>query len=339
MAFKKAVNIHNANHTLYEFGQQKGHYESYFMRANHPNQPKAFWIRYTIFSQHGQPNRALAELWAVYFNKANRQYFAVKTEVPIDQAKFSADNFNICIDKAILDYRHLKGISSKGGHTLQWDMEYQGTDDPLFLLPVKLYNTSLPKAKSLVSTPMARFDGELKVDETSIMIDGWIGSQNHNWGLKHTDYYAWGQVAGFDTHPDSFLEVATARLKIGPLWTPFLTFLVLRHNGFEYKLNTLRQAYRAKGSCRYFDWKFFSEDGQIRIEGHIAAAAEDFVGLRYYNPPGGIKHCLNTKIAACELRVTNIAKGDNNVDILETCSRAAFEILTDDNQHGIQLYA
>jgi hypothetical protein len=48
----------------------------------------------------------------------------------------------------------------------------------------------------------------------------WVGSQNHNWGSKHTDRYSWGQVAGFDAHPESFLEVATARLKLGPLWTP-----------------------------------------------------------------------------------------------------------------------
>ena len=74
MAFKKAINVHNANHTLYEFGQQRGHYESYFMQANHPNEPKAFWIRYTFFSPHGQPDGALAELWAVYLDKANRQY-------------------------------------------------------------------------------------------------------------------------------------------------------------------------------------------------------------------------------------------------------------------------
>ena len=339
MAFKKAINTQNANHTLYELGQKSGHYESYFMRANHPEEPKAFWIRYTIFSPHGQPDGALAELWAIYFDQEDNLHVAVKTEVPIDQATFSADNFNVCIDNAVLDDRHLTGISAKGGHTLQWDMRYEGTDSPLLFLPTKLYETPLPKAKSLVGKPMARFDGELKVDDTPVEINGWIGSQNHNWGLKHTDYYAWGQVAGFDTHPDSFLEVATARLKIGPLWTPFLTFLVLRHNGVEYKLNTLRQSYRAKGRFRLFDWEFSSEDSQIKIEGHISAMAEDFVGLRYYNPPGGIKHCLNTKIASCNIQITHIQKDRKNIEVLETGSRAAFEILTDDTQHGIQLYA
>ena len=46
----------------------------------------------------------------------------------------------------------------------------------------------------------------IDVDGVSHAVDGWVGSQNHNWGRKHTDRYAWGQVAGFDDAPGSFLE-------------------------------------------------------------------------------------------------------------------------------------
>ena len=76
----------------------------------------------------------------------------------------------------------------------------------------------------------------------------WVGSQNHNWGSRHTDQYAWGQVAGFDTHPDSFLEVATARLRVGAVWSPPLTLMVLRHEGKEWALNSIVQSLRASGS-------------------------------------------------------------------------------------------
>jgi hypothetical protein len=37
------------------------------------------------------------------------------------------------------------------------------------------------------------------------------GDLDHNWASRHTDRCAWGQVAGFDTHPESFLEVATTQ--------------------------------------------------------------------------------------------------------------------------------
>ncbi|HOM11273.1 MAG TPA: hypothetical protein PLV81_14115, partial [Spirochaetota bacterium] len=52
----------------------------------------------------------------------------------------------------------------------------------------------------------------------------------------------------------------------------------------------------------------------------------------YYNPPGGIKYCLNTKIASCELQCIF---GDEQLT-LKTKNRCAFEILTDDADHGLQ---
>jgi hypothetical protein len=171
-----------------------------------------------------------------------------------------------------------------------------------------------------------------------VEIADWVGSQNHNWGSKHTDHYAWGQVAGFDNAPDSFLEVATARLKLGPMWTPFMTPLVLRHRGEEIALNSLRQMIRAQASIDFFHWRFKSETGSVRIEGALSAPREAFVGLRYGNPPGGSKQCLNSKIATCELTITR--KGAGSLPPTETLickQRAAFEILTDDTGHGVAL--
>jgi hypothetical protein len=182
---------------------------------------------------------------------------------------------------------------------------------------------------------MARFNGHFAVNGVAIDVVDWLGSQNHNWGAKHTDLYAWGQVAGFDTHPQSFLEVATARLKLGRIWTPAMTLLVLRHNDKEYALNSLIQSLRARGSFHYFTWIFSSETPELALEGIISAPREAFVGLNYYNPPGGDKHCLNTKIASCELRLKE--KQSQIQQKLIARNRAAFEILTDDRMHGIRI--
>ena len=48
-------------------GGSQGHYESYFQRANHPSEPRAFWIRYSIFSPKGRPRDAFGERLAIYF--------------------------------------------------------------------------------------------------------------------------------------------------------------------------------------------------------------------------------------------------------------------------------
>ena len=138
---------------------------------------------------------------------------------------------------------------------------------PLLLLPARLYEGAFPKAKSLVSRPLARFDGTLKVDGEAVAVQGWIGSQNHNWGRQHTDRYAWGQVSGFDGgHDESFLEVASAKLKIGPLWTPWITPIVLRHRGREHRLNALGRSLRARVSVQGFDWRFRSHSDDLRVQ-------------------------------------------------------------------------
>jgi hypothetical protein len=173
----------------------------------------------------------------------------------------------------------------------------------------------------------------------SLGIDDWVGSQNHNWGVRHTDRYAWGQVCGFDDARDSFLEVASAQLKLGLLWSPLITLVVVRHAGKEYACNSILQGLRASASYDYFNdyltWRFASTSKAVRIEGELGAPREAFVGLRYRNPPGGIKHCLNSKIAACTLRITDLATA--RTDTLRTAARAGFEILTENTNHGIKM--
>jgi hypothetical protein len=327
-----------ANWTRYQPGQKMGHYESFFQRANHPSRPLAFWIRYTIFSPQDRPEDALGELWAVYFDGETGRHVAVKKEVPFGQCAFQTSAFGVKVADALLEPGRLQGAATSGAHAISWDLRFAGEAEPLFLLPLSFYKGGFPKAKSLVGLPMAVYNGLLSVDGQEIAITDWVGSQNHNWGSKHTDLYAWGQVAGFDTHPHSFLEVATARLKIGPFWTPPMTPLVLRHQGEEIALNTLLQTIRARGAFRYFTWDFRSETEAVRVEGTITAPREAFVGLNYYNPPGGSKHCLNSKIASCELKLTPKRAGKAGVsEVLCTKQRAAFEILTDDRNHGVEI--
>lgn len=323
-----------ANHARYR-GQADGHYESFFHRANHPDRPLAFWIRYTIFSPAGRPSDAVGELWAVFFNGETNRHVAVKKELPFRQCVFATSLFDVRVGEARLSPFSLAGAVYTADNGISWDLSYGGDSRPLLFLPLELYRAKLPKAKSLVPLPLASYNGTMQVNGETIEIRDWVGSQNHNWGSKHTDLYAWGQVAGFDSYPGSFLEVATAKLKFGPFWTPALTLLVLRHDGREYCLNTLRQAFRARGSFEYFRWSFSSKTPSVEIEGTVSAPREAVVGLAYPNPPGGIKHCLNTKIAACTLRLKDRERGVDQT--LETLNRAAFEILTYDTGHGVSV--
>ncbi len=315
-------------------GQGQGHYESYFQRANHPTRPLAFWIRYTLFCPRRTPDRAVGELWAIVFDGERDRIVATKEVLPLAQCRFSTSGLDARIGQAVLDADRLEGEARSGGHAIRWTMCYQGSQPPLLLFPRSFYDRGFPKAKALVGTPNAVFQGHLDVDGQRLSVDGWVGSQNHNWGVRHTDHYAWGQVAGFDNAPDAFLECSTARVRVGPFWTPWFTLMVLRLDGREFALNSLYRAIRAHGRFGYFTWTFDSCGSDIHVQGEIHAPASAFVGLRYDNPPGGSKTCLNTKLAHCEVTVKQPGQPPRR---LTAAHRAAFEILTDDTDHGVPL--
>ncbi len=325
------------NATRFERGSQAGHYESWFQRANHPTRPEAFWIRYTIFSPKGRPEDAIGELWAIHFRRdgEHTRVVAVREEHPIDACTFATSGIDTSIADARLRDGMLTGRAATSDHAIAWDLTYKGGTRPLLLLPERLYAGGFPKAKALVGTPLCTYRGHLEVDSERVDIDGWVGSQNHNWGSKHTDEYAWGQVAGFDDEPDAFLEVSTARVHLGPIKTPWLTPIVLRIGDREFAVNALLRAVRNKGryDTRTLEWQFSGSHDGTHIEGRVSAPRNSFVALPYGNPPGGVKTCLNCKLASCELHLTEGGRSRR----LYTAHRAAFEIGTDATDHGVAL--
>jgi hypothetical protein len=318
------------NGARYEPGMATGHYESWFMRGNDAAARRAFWIRYTIFAPRDRPDDAVGELWAIMFDRERGHTVAAKQVLPIRTCIFARDRLDVVIGGARLDDDALRGTAASHRHTIAWDLAYAGGQPPLLLLAERLYTTPVPRAKVIVPRPLARFTGTLTVDGEAIAIDDWVGSQNHNWGSRHTDRYAWGQVAGFDERPDAFLECSTARLKIGPVWTPRLSPVVLRLGDETLAWNSLARTLAARGRYAPYDWRLDSTGPAGTIAISIFADPADFVALRYDNPPGGTQICLNSKLARCEVTVTR-----GGATTVLRSSRAAFEILDDTAPLGV----
>src|SRR5262245_53823995 len=99
----------HANDSRYRPGQQAGHYESFFLRANHPSRPLAFWIRYTIFSPRHHPEQAQGELWAIAFDGETKRYVAVKRELPFADCAFSPSQLSVRVGEAQLESGRLAG--------------------------------------------------------------------------------------------------------------------------------------------------------------------------------------------------------------------------------------
>jgi len=309
----------------FRLGDAKGHYESWFLRGNHPDRPLAFWVRYTVTSPTGRPADAVAELFAIVFNGELMRHVAVRESVSMRETFFPTSGLDVRLGAARLLPDSATGRARSDGHTIAWDLKFSGGGEPLLLLPERFYAGGFPKAKALVMRPGATFTGTFEVDGEPLSVDGWRGSTNHNWGERHTDQYTWGQVAGFEGAPDTFLELASARIRIGPVLTPAMTPIVLRHEGKQYTLNTMHKLFgRAKiGGLR---WTFAAKGKGVSLVGTISASPTDVVTFAYRNPPGGTKLCINSKIARCELTLT---VGGRWVDLVSRTG-AAFEVLVDD---------
>ena len=322
-----------ANRSQFDAASASGHYESWFVRANHPERALAFWIRYTFFQPRARPDEACGEVWAIWFDGERQSVAAVKDAFQLAACAVHDAPFALTIGSSTMSEDALVGGT---GARFSWRLACSASMPVLMLLPEEYYARSLPRAKALVPAPNARFSGHLSVDGTQLDIRNWQGSQNHNWGSAHTDSYAWGQVAGFDGAPEVYLECATARLKFGPWWTPALTLVVVRIGAEEYALNSLARAVRSQARLGFFHWEIDARARGVWITIRIHAPHWAFAGLRYANPPGGVKACLNTKLAACEL---SIVRDGHDARTYQTRHRAAFEILTDRDDPGIPMLA
>ena len=328
------MNFDAANRCRYDSAAPQGHYESWFQRANHAERPLALWLRYTLFQPPGRPDQAVGEVWAIYFDGEHRRIHAGRQRFPLRDCLLTGPA--LAIGYSTLSPAAIHGGADGANGGLSWSLAVEGGARPLLLLPPALYATRLPAAKSLVTLPAARFTGSIDVGGERVTVQGWRGSLNHNWGRRHTDHYAWGQVAGFDDAPEVFLECATARLLIGGMWTPALTLLVLRIGDEELRLNGPLRAWRNRGTLEGFDWRIAAQEDGVRVTVHIHAPRDVFAGLRYDNPGRPPKTCLNTKLASCELAVERAGQAARR---FHSTHGAAFEILTDDDRSGVPLLA
>ncbi len=317
-------------------GDAAGFYESWFSRANHPTRPLALWTRYTVFCPRGAPERAVGQTWAIWFDGERDRRVAVREDTPIDACHFAARGLDVRVGDAILSEGVLRGSARRGPHRVAWDLSYGGGSAPILLLPEAFYARSFPKTKSVTASPGVRFSGLFEVDGEAHAIDGWPGSQNHNWGTSQTDAYAWAQVAGFDGHEESFLECITGRVALVPglpLRSPPSTLVVLRHEGETYALNGPLDALRARARYDVGRLHVAARHGEVAIDVEVSAEPRSFVGLTYDDPPGGTKICHNTKLARA---VVSLRSRGRRI-VLESAHRAALEVVADGAADGVPI--
>ena len=287
-----------------------GHVESWFFRANDPDSPRAVWIKTTVLKR--RDGSSVAEAWCSVFD-AESGSFGAKATVPLSEARFESAPMRADLGVSRLrleaDSGQASGAVGEGDRVCRWDLTWRPPGEqpspPLTMAPRRLVQGPIPKNKIVTPSPALLASGEVEAAGRTWNLSGWIAMQGHNWGPAHPPRYAWGHCNFLDADGEvhATLEGAAGRISIGGLLSPVLAVLVIRVRGREYRFDRLVDLWNRTTRLDFPAWELAMKGPAGRVELSMTARADRMVCLGYENPDGCLSYCLNSKLAAVELRM------------------------------------
>jgi hypothetical protein len=300
---------------------EAGHYESFYIKACHPDERIGVWIRYTVHKRPGAlPN---GSLWVTLFDGAAQGPRAHKQTAPGPSAGGG-------------DWIRLGEASMRPGAAVgaidgaEWDLRFATSEPPLFHLPrAWMYRARLPRTKLLSPVPAARFDGSLRVDGRVVTVHGWRGVIGHNWGAQHAERWIW--LHGLTASGD-WLDAALGKVKLGRVTTPWVASGAMSLGGERLALGGPGRKLEVHEDPDRCD--FLLTGRGVRVRGRVEAPRKDFVGWVYADPDGREHNTVNCSIADMSLQVHR--EGGPPTD-LEVLGAAAYELGMRERDHGIPI--
>jgi hypothetical protein len=298
-----------------------GHYESFYLKACHPEEPLGVWIRYTVHKRPGAEPKG--SVWFTLFDAGADGPRAQKVTLSGPQA---GGGEWIRVGEAALR----PGGAAGALDGISWELHFEGGEPPLFHLPRDwMYGAALPRTKLLSPVPAARFDGSLSVDGRTVAVEGWPGMIGHNWGAQHAERWIWlhGESASGD-----WLDAAIGKVKLGPLTTPWIGNGAISLGGARHALGGPGRRIRVSETPERCD--FVLPGAGLRVRGTVSAARKDVVGWVYADPDGSEHHTTNCSIADLRLSVERTEAAQTE---LVVSGGAAYELGMRERDHAIPI--
>jgi hypothetical protein len=298
-----------------------GHYESFYLKACHPEQALGVWIRYTV---HVRPGVApTGSLWFTLFDGSADGPVARKVTVPGPTAGGGAW---IGVGEAVLGPDVARGAAEDAS----WDLRFASDEAPLFHLPRDwMYTAKLPRTKLLSPAPAARFDGRVSVGDREVALDGWRGMVGHNWGAQHAERWIW--LHGLTPEGD-WLDAALGRVKLGPVTTPWVASGAVSVGGERIALGGPGRRTSVDESPTGARFELAGKGA--RLKGEVSAPRKDFVGWVYADPDGPEHHTVNCSVASMRLTVERSGRPPAS---LAVDGGAAYELGMRERDHGMTI--
>ncbi|HTX32889.1 MAG TPA: hypothetical protein VMD09_16010 [Solirubrobacteraceae bacterium] len=273
------------------------HYESFFLKACHPDGGLAVWIRYTVHKRPDEPPKGF--VWFTLFDAAHG-VLASKAEATPPTAP---PGTYIELGESVFAPGRAAGAARSSQLDASWELAFHGNASPVWHLPRWAYNAPLPKTKLLSPHPAVTFSGWVRAGERILKLDDWPGTVGHNWGSEHARRTIWIHGTGFAGHEDAWLELAFARVKLGPMTTPWIANGVLCLDGERHRLGGIPRLRSTKVAEAIEHTRFTVFGDGVEVTGRAGAPRPNFVGWIYAQPQGGERQTINSSIADLRLEV------------------------------------
>lgn len=303
-----------------------GHYESFYLKANHPSEPVAVWIRYTV---HKRPRAApRGSLWFTLFDATAPGPRAMKVTTEAVDAKGGAY-------VRIGDAHFAPGSVVGAAAEVSWELAYEGDQDPLLHLPKGwMYRAPLPRTKLMSPHPDVLVAGTVRAGSHELTLDGWRGMVGHNWGSRHAERWIWMHAAFTGAEGPTWLDVALGRIKVGPWVTPWVASGALCVDGVRHRVGGPGEARRTEVRETPTRCEFAIPGDEVSVQGKVSSEPGNFVGWVYADPDGSEHHTLNCSIS--DMKLTASRPGREPLE-LACGGAAAYELGMRERDHGMVL--
>ena len=286
-------------------GLSKSLYESHYLTAVDPDGGRALWLRHTALKRPGQT--ASPTVWLTSFDRSAPAPVAVR--VTADEAVADPGSAYARSSLGELGPGRARGAVGSAA----WDLRWESSGPEIPYLPARrLYDRPVPRAGGAVLVPTTTVTGTVTLpsadagplgDETQaeFEFDGWNGMVGHNWGSEHAEQWAWLHVGGLGEDRRAWIDLALARVRIGPLLTPWLaTGAValdgqLRRPGHRGRVHLLRDGERTLASVPL--------SGGERLELELTAPSSATIRWDYASPGGRGREVEHCSVADASIRL------------------------------------
>jgi hypothetical protein len=288
-------------------------YESHYLTATDPVGGRALWLRHTALKRPGE--RAQPTVWVTWFQRSGarpRGLRVTAVEPPSEPDGAWA--------------RSRLGELSPAGATgaiegASWSLAWEAPLAEVPYLPARwMYDRAIPRSNGAALIPSGTVHGTVTLDgEEPVSIDGWDLMVGHNWGSEHAAHWTWVHAGGLGEDRSGWFDLALARVKIGPLLTPWAVggAVHLNHRTFRTSLRgAVRREVQGESTLLIVPLA-----GGARLELRITAPEKDTVSWDYASPrgPGRVVHNCSIADASLTLRT------DQSEHTLEIKGRVAVE--------------